>query len=108
MSNICIPTPQLQIDFSFILGEIRRLYLQDALLATVGDLKLKLVDKELSKYVSDTTLKALAKHGLRGELVFPVPCVLKVNPRLLGYYRLLLGFSKKEFYTAQLGLTGFR
>lgn len=35
---------------------------------------------------------------MRGELVFVVPCLLKHNPRLLGYYRLLLGFSQKEFF----------
>ncbi len=31
--------------------------------------------------------------------MFAVPCVLRVNPRLLGYYRLLLGFSQKSFYS---------
>ena len=35
---------------------------------------------------------------MRGELVFPIPTVLNANPRLLGYYRLLYGFSQKEFY----------
>lgn len=31
-------------------------------------------------------------------MLFPVPCLLRANPKLLGYYRLLLGFSQKEFY----------
>jgi len=35
---------------------------------------------------------------MRGELVFPVPYVLSSRPTLVGYYRLLLGFSQKEFY----------
>lgn len=30
--------------------------------------------------------------------MFPVPCLLEENPRLLGYYRLLMGFSQKEFF----------
>jgi len=33
---------------------------------------------------------------------------LRANPELLGYYRLLLGFSQKQFYTAELGLSLFR
>ena len=66
------------------------------------------LDRELSEYVPQEQLKALAKHGLRGELVFPVSCLFEVNPRLLGYYRLLLGFSQKEFYTTKFGLSGFK
>jgi hypothetical protein len=45
---------------------------------------------------------------LRGELVFPTPTVLLANPRLLGYYRLLLGFSQKIFYSSEFGLTSFK
>ena len=30
--------------------------------------------------------------------MFPVPCLIDANPRLIGYYRLLMGFSQKEFY----------
>ena len=108
MSNINIPAPKLQIDFSFALGQIRSLYLQDALSKTLDDTNLIELDKELSTYVPHSGLKALAKHGLRGELVFPVPCLLQTNPYLLGYYRLLLGFSQKEFYTTKLGVSGFK
>lgn len=43
-------------------------------------------------------MNELASHGIRGELLFPVPCLLEANPRLIGYYRLLLGFSQKELY----------
>ncbi|MEM9103755.1 MAG: XcyI family restriction endonuclease, partial [Pseudomonadota bacterium] len=108
MSEIAIPSPELQIDFSFALGQIRTLYLQDALSATIDDMDMALLDKQLAEYVPQEKLKALAKHGLRGELVFPVPCLFEVNPRLLGYYRLLLGFSQKEFYTTKFGVSGFK
>ncbi|MGH8553580.1 MAG: XcyI family restriction endonuclease, partial [Methylococcales bacterium] len=47
-------------------------------------------------------------RGLRGELMFAVPCLLSASPRLLGYYRLLLGFSQKAFYTSEFELTGFK
>lgn len=35
---------------------------------------------------------------MRGEVFFPVPYLLRRNPFLLGYYRLLFGFSQKAFY----------
>jgi hypothetical protein len=66
------------------------------------------IDKELNKFVPKQSLKALARHGLRGELVFPVPCVFVQNPRLIGYYRLLLGFSQKSFYCTETGLSRFK
>ncbi|WP_335916127.1 XcyI family restriction endonuclease [Shewanella algae] len=108
MTKVTIPSPELQIEFSFALGQIRTLFLQDALSETIDDMDIPLLDKQLSEYVPQAYLKALAKHGLRGELVFPVPCLLRVNPSLLGYYRLLLGFSQKEFYTSKFGISGFK
>lgn len=108
ITKINIPVPELQIDFSFALRQIRSLYLQDALRKTVDDIDLAELDKELTRYVPQSSLKALAKHGLRGELVFPVPCLLEANPYILGYYRLLLGFSQKEFYTTKFGISGFK
>jgi hypothetical protein len=108
MADIKIPEPALQIDFSFALGRIRAVYLQDALSGTLDDIDIAALDKQLSQYVPQDKLKALAKRGLRGELVFPVPCMLEKNPFLLGYYRLLLGFSQKEFYTKKFGVSGFK
>lgn len=54
------------------------------------------------------SLATLASHGLRGELMFPVPLLLTENPRLLGYYRLLYGYSQKEFYTTETGVSRFQ
>lgn len=108
MPIINIPAPELQIDFSFALSQIRSLYLQNALGKTIEDIDLNKLDKELVTYVPQGSLKILAKHGLRGELVFPVPCLLEANPYLLGYYRLLLGFSQKEFYTTKFGVSSFK
>jgi hypothetical protein len=108
MPDMNIPAPELQIDFSFALCQIRSVYLQDALSKTVNDIDLSTLDKQLTEYVPQDNLKILAKRGLRGELVFPVPCVLEANPFLLGYYRLLLGFSQKEFYATKFGVSGFK
>jgi hypothetical protein len=61
------------------------------------------IDNELATYTPKESLATLAAHGLGGELLFPVPCILALNPRLLGYYRLLLGYSRKEFYRSEYG-----
>lgn len=105
---IKIPDPELQIDFSGFLAEIRGLYLQDALAATIKGMDITEIDKALALYVPRACLATLASHGLRGELMFPVPLLLKENPRLLGYYRLLLGYSQKEFYTKETGVSRFQ
>ncbi len=52
------------------------------------------------EFVPASDLSALASRGLRGELLFAVPSVLQENPKLLAYYRLLLGYSQKELYSA--------
>ncbi len=108
MQNINIPSPELQIDFSFAIGQIRSVYLQEALSKTIKGVDISILDKQLAQYVPHDKLKSVAVRGLRGELVFPVPCILESNPYLLGYYRLLLGFSQKEFYTSKFGISGFK
>ena len=82
--------------------------LMEALGDAVGQLELPLLDRELAIFAPEVSLKHLAKRGMRGELLFAVPCVLSQNPQLLGYYRLLLGHSKKLFYTPSTGLTAFK
>jgi len=79
---------------------LRRLYLREGLKAAVENegFDLAKLDLELSKHVPAKYLKRLASSGLRGEVVFPVPYLLENNPFLLGYYRLLFGFSQKAFY----------
>lgn len=74
------------------------MFLQQALAKAVRGLDLRAINSELDALVSQTDLAQLASRGIRGELLFPVPCLLRANPKLLGYYRLLLGFSQKEFY----------
>jgi hypothetical protein len=62
------------------------------------DFDLSALNAELSSLVPARLLKRLASEGLRGELFFPVPYLLQRSPFLVGYYRLLLGFSQKAFY----------
>ncbi|HDZ73462.1 MAG TPA: XcyI family restriction endonuclease [Aurantimonas coralicida] len=103
-----IPDPGLQIDFAAALAEIRGRYLQGALSDTVKNLSIPEIDEQLAAHVPAHSLTALATHGLRGEMMFPVPAVLTANPRLLGYYRLLYGYSRKEFYNTGTGLGRFK
>lgn len=106
--TIKVPVPDGQIEFAIALASLRGLYLQDALLRTVKNLLIPDIDKELAAHVPSHSLSILAAHGFRGEMVFPVPVVLQANPRLLGYYRLLYGYSQKEFYSTANGLGRFK
>ena len=93
-----LPSTNLQSSIAAELEEIRKLFLQQALAKTVRELDLKNINAELDSLVPQTGLTQLAGLGIRGEWLFAVPCLLRKNPKLLGYYRLLLGFSQKEFY----------
>jgi len=87
----------LAIDLYQALVDARRLYLQPALGVAVGNVGVIVIDAELQRLVPEQALNHLAQSGLRGERVFPVPSIITRTPSLLGYYRMLLGFSKKEF-----------
>lgn len=101
--KIKFPPPKLQIDFAFALKRFRAVYLQSALLETVRDMDIAELDRQLAQFVLPADLAAMAQYGLRGELLFAVPAVLEKNPYLLGYYRLLMGYSQKEFYGRDKG-----
>jgi hypothetical protein len=103
-----LPPPDLQVSFALKLTEARSLVLQDALKHTVKVLNIEDLDKQLAKCAPKAGLSILAAHGLRGELVFPVPLILERNPRLIAYYRLLFGYSQKLFYTATTGMGRFK
>lgn len=105
---ITFDLPNTQISFAKALTEIRSMYLQDALATTIASMEIDRVDSELHDYVDNNSLQILARHGMRGELLFAVPSVLEKNPRLLGYYRLLLGYSQKGFYCSATGAGMFK
>jgi hypothetical protein len=99
-SDFPVLHPDLQVSIYSRLQALRERYLIDSLKKTVEaeDFDLRVVDRELAKYADAKSLKRIASFGLRGEVFFSVPYVLGRNPFLLGYYRLLLGFSRKAFY----------
>ncbi len=108
MSTFKIPEPDLQIEFFHRLEQMRKVYLLDALLSTVSELEIPRIDHELAGLISNSALRRVAGWGLRGEIVFAVPYILTHRPALLGYYRLLLGFSQKQFYGGHYGFGSFR
>jgi hypothetical protein len=76
MNLINLPSPDLQVDFAYCLKEVREKMLVDALQFCVEDLDLAVLDAQLHEYADADCLRRLASFGLRGELVFSVPCVL--------------------------------
>lgn len=87
----------LAIDLFEALKAARRLQLQPALSAAVHDVGVPVIDAELQHLVPVEALNHVAALGLRGERVFPVPAIIAQAPPLIGYYRMLLGLSRKEF-----------
>lgn len=96
--KITLALPTLQADFAFALKRFRATYMQNALFETVRTMKISEIDQQLAIYAPAEDISLMAQYGLRGELLFAVPIVLEKNPFLLGYYRLLMGYSQKEFY----------
>lgn len=105
---ISLELPTLQVSFAEALENARSSYLQEALRQVVLKLTAPMIDQELALYADTEALTALAARGIRGELVFPVPSILLACPQLIAYYRLLLGYSQKEFYGARSGLASFK
>lgn len=104
---ISIQNPEKQLMFVNKLKEERLIYLQAALLAAVCEIDIDLINRELSQIAPKGAIQKLASIGLRGELLFPIPSLLKIKPTIIAYYRTLLGYSQKEFYTKKFGLTKF-
>lgn len=97
-AELPIVEPKLQISFYYRLQTVRRLYFGEALGLAVQRIDLTELDSQLAGYVNNRALRRVASSGLRGEVFFPVPLIIKSSPFLLGYYRLLFGLSQKEFY----------
>ena len=105
---IQVPEPTRQIAFHELLVAARKTVLRDALRAAVAALPPATVRKELGEFVPSDAQKLLALAGIRDEVVFPIPSVLREKPTLVGYYRLLLGTSQKQFYASGSGLAPFK
>lgn len=106
--KITLEFPTIQIAFAANLVELRSKCLQDALLSTIASLDISNIDSQLYDFVAKRDLQRLARMGIRGEILFAIPEILKFNPFLLAYYRLLLGYSQKSFYSSSTGASMFK
>lgn len=95
---INLPSSKPQANVASYLEEFRRIYLQEALANAIQAIDLTLINQQLDELAPAPDLRRLASRGIRGEFVFALPAILAIKPNLLGYYRLLLGYSQKEFY----------
>lgn len=92
------PTPTRQLSFHLLLVEARKTVFLEALQAVLGRVDLNQVNAELARFAPADARALLVAAGIRDEYVFLTPVVLEQEPRLLGYYQLLLGRPQKSFY----------
>ena len=69
--------PDLQIAFYLKLKSINDQYLYQALSDTVKQSSIHDIDMQLAEYVDHDSIKKVASFGLRGEIFFPVPCIIQ-------------------------------
>jgi XcyI restriction endonuclease len=103
-----VPSPARQLSFHAMLVTARTQWLSDGLHEALGIVNPKQVKKDINRLVPKAAQRVLAKAGIRDEEVFPTPTVLRAQPTLVGYYRLLLGQPQKQFYTSATGLGPFK
>lgn len=95
------PPVTRQLGFHERLVAARTRWLAPALQRALAGVDQVQVGRELSTYAPSQARQILATAKIRDEYVFPTPSVLRAEPMLLGYYRLLLGRPQKSFYNAR-------
>jgi hypothetical protein len=78
-----------QVRFHQLLVSARKTWLRNALAEALESVDPNQLKAEVTEYVPVDVQRILAVSGIRDEHVFPVPCVIKSMPTLVGYYRLL-------------------
>lgn len=102
------PSPARQVAFHQLLVGARSRWLVDALYQALNEVDPIILKQEAAALIPADVQTILAAAGIRDEHVFPLPCLITIQPTLLGYYRLLLGASQKSFYRSDTGLAGFK
>lgn len=107
MASFILPAPVRQLYVYQVLKGARTSVLHDALLSTVAAIDPDELAAEIAAFAPKDARKRLQAAGIRDEMVFPTPIVITTRPSLLGYYRLLLGLSQKQFYSSTTGASAF-
>jgi hypothetical protein len=107
-SRFLLPPPVRQLYVHRMLVGARKTILHDVLLAALGEVDPDVLSAEIQRYGPKAARQVLQRVGVRNELVFATPAVIRQRPSTLGYYRLLLGISQRIFYTTDTGLAPFK
>lgn len=86
----------------------RNTQLDTAVMMTAGKIDPRFLKEDSLRCVPGNGLGLAQQLGIRDELVYALPCMLRQEPALIGYYRMLLGYSLKQFYATESGLSSFR
>ena len=89
------------------LAKVRETGLHEAVRTAIQALDADVLRREISEFAPAEGLKALQGTGIRDEEAFVIPSLLRAAPATFTYYRLLLGHSRKGFYTKATGLSRF-
>lgn len=103
-----IPGIDRQVYVAGQLSRLRKTMLASALKLTMESVDPRTLRMQMTDFAPVSGLQFLQGTGVRDEEVFAVPCVLRMSPTLMGYYRLLLGASQKQFYKTTTGLNTFK
>lgn len=106
--DMILPTPVRQLYLHDKLVEARRTVLHEALLSALGLIDPDQLADEIKEFGPRAGRQALQAAGIRDDLIFATPGVLRARPSTLGYYRLLLGVSQKQFYRTDTGFGPFK
>lgn len=87
---------------------LHKTVLHGSLRIALSDIDPTWVAAEMAAFAPSEGRQVLATAGIRDEDVFVVPSLLTAEPRLLGYYRLVLGVPQKQFYRAETGIGPFQ
>jgi len=107
-SPFILPPPVRQLYIHRMLNTAREAVLHEVLLAALEQVDPDVLAAEIQRYGPKAARQVLQQAGIRDEIVFATPAVLRQRPSTLGYYRLLLGISQKIFYTTGTGLAAFK
>ncbi len=103
-----IPNTERQSFIESFLRDARACYLHEVVAETASMVSPADLRNELVSHVPAEGLSFLQGTDIRDEEVFVVPCLLERRPRIIAFYRLLLGISQKQFYTSETGMSRFK
>lgn len=107
MTHFDFPPPGKQLYVAGYLDRIRLTGLLDAVRSAAAQVPAATLRAEMLKHAPASGLQLAQTTNVRDEHVFLTPTLLRTAPGTFTYYRLLLGISRKQFYTGATGLRPF-